>query len=380
MNMMKNTVSEPERFDWLRLICSENVGPRTFFRLIDHHGTAADALEAAPELSRRGGRNWAIRIADPDRLAAEMEALDQVGARMIALCAPNYPDALAAIHDPPPLITVRGAASLLSRRSIGMVGARNASVAGLRFARGIFTYLGAGGLIVLSGMARGIDTACHEGSLETGTVAVLAGGVDVTYPPENAELHERIAAEGAVISEQPMGLQPTARHFPPRNRLISGLSLGVLVVEAAIRSGSLITARMALEQGRKVIAVPGSPRDPRAGGATNKLIRDGALLTETAEDVIEALNSPLHGVSEARARSGLEYSTPDSTPASTPSGPESDDAQENIVKKLSSAPVTIDELVRECQLSARIVQGALLELELAGRIERHSGNRISVLL
>jgi len=210
-------------------------------------------------------------------------------------------------------------------------------------------------------------------------VAVLAGGVDVTYPPENAELHERIAAEGAVISEQPMGLQPTARHFPPRNRLISGLSLGVLVVEAAIRSGSLITARMALEQGHEVFAVPGSPRDPRAGGA-NKLLRDGALLTETAEDVIEALNSPLHGVSEARARSGLEYPTPDSTPAPTPSGPESDDAREYIVEILVSAPVTIDELVRECQLSARIVQGALLELELAGRIERHPGNRISVLL
>ncbi len=290
MNMMKNTLSEAERFDWLRLIRSENVGPRTFFRLIEHLGTAADALEAAPELSRRGGRKRAIRIADPDRLAAEMEVLDQVGARMIAFCEPDYPDALAAIHDPPPLITVRGAASLLSRQSIGMVGARNASVAGLRFARGISTDLGAGGLIVVSGMARGIDTACHEGALKTGTVAVLAGGVDVTYPPENAELHERIAAEGAVISEQPMGLQPTARHFPPRNRLISGLSFGVLVVEAAIRSGSLITARMALEQGRKVFAVPGSPRDPRAGGA-NKLIRDGALLTETAKDVIEALNS-----------------------------------------------------------------------------------------
>jgi DNA processing protein len=298
---------------------------------------------------------------------------------MIALCEPEYPDALATIQDSPPLITVRGELSLLSRRSIGMVGARNASVAVLRFAREMSADLGAGGLNVVSGMARGIDTACHEGALATGTVAVLAGGVDVTYPPENAELHERIAVEGAVISEHPMGLQPTARHFPPRNRLISGLSLGVLVVEAAIRSGSLITARMALEQGREVFAVPGSPRDPRAGGA-NKLIRDGALLTETAEDVIEALNSPLQGISEVRARPGLDYSPPIPDPRPQPSGPESDDARENIVEKLSSAPVTVDELVRECQLSARIVQGALLELELAGRIERHPGNRISVLL
>jgi len=246
--------------------------------LIEHLGSAAAALEAAPELSQRGGRKRAIRIADPDRLAAEMEALDRAGARMIALCEPDYPDALAAIHDPPPLITIRGDASLLSRRSVGMVGARNASTSGCLFAREMAAGLGAGGLAVVSGMARGIDTASHEGALATGTVAVLASGVDVTYPPENAELHERIAAEGAILSEQPMGLQPTARYFPPRNRLISGLSLGVLMVEAAPRSGSLITARMALEQGREVFAVPGSPRDSRALGA-NKLIREGATLT-----------------------------------------------------------------------------------------------------
>jgi DNA processing protein len=375
----KNTLSEAERFDWLRLIRSENVGPRTFFQLIDHLGTAAAALDAAPELSRRGGRKRAIRIADPDRLATEMEALDQADARMIALCEPDYPEALAAIHDPPPLITVRGNVSLLSRRSVGMVGARNASAGGCRFAREMAAGLGAGGLSVISGMARGIDTASHEGALATGTVAVLAGGVDNTYPPENAELHERIAAEGAVISEQPMGLQPTARHFPPRNRLISGLALGVLVVEAAPRSGSLITARMALEQGREVFAVPGSPRDPRALGA-NKLIREGATLTESAEDVIEALNSPLQGVFEARATTNPDYAPPISEPDPLPDGPEIDNSRENIVEKLSSTPVTVDELVRECQLSARIVQGALLELELAGRIERHPGNRISLLL
>ncbi len=385
MSMAKNTLSEAERFDWLRLIRSENVGPRIFFQLMDHLGSAAAALDAAPELSRRGGRKRAIKIADPYRLAAEMEALDQAGARLIALCEPEYPDALAAIHDPPPLIVVRGDAALLGRRAVGMVGARNASAGGCLFAREIAAGLGAGGLVVVSGMARGIDTAAHEGALAagTGTVAVLAGGVDVTYPPENADLHERIAAEGAVISEQPMGLQPTARHFPPRNRLISGLSLGVLVVEAAPRSGSLITARMALEQGREVFAVPGSPRDPRALGA-NKLIREGALLTETADDVIEALNSSMRGVFEAHARTSLGYSPPISAPISPSDGPqsapESDDARENIVEKLGSAPVTVDELVRECQLSARIVQGAILELELAGRIERHPGNRISLLL
>jgi DNA processing protein len=379
MNTHKNTLTDAERFHWLRLIRSENVGPRTFFQLINHLGSAAAALDAAPELSRRGGRKRAIRIADPGRLEAELEAADRAGARLVALCEPEYPDALAAIPDPPPLITIRGDVALPGRRAVGVVGARNASANGRGFAREICAALGNAGLVVVSGMARGIDTAAHEGALATGTVAVLAGGVDVTYPPENAELHEKIAAEGAVISEQPMGLQPTARHFPPRNRLISGLSLGVLVVEAAPRSGSLITARMALEQGREVFAVPGSPRDPRARGA-NRLIRDGAILTESANDIVESLNSPLQGVFDGRGASGAPYSPPDADPATLSPAPETGDARENIVEKLGSAPVTVDELVRECQLSARIVQGALLELELAGRIERHPGNRISLLL
>lgn len=284
-------LTDAERLDWLRLARSENVGPRTFLRLIEHCGTAEAALRAAPEMSRRGGRRRAIRVAEPADIEAEVEALSRAGARLIALGEPDYPTPLAAVADPPPLISLRGDAALLARRSVAMVGARNASAAGAGLARELAAGLGDAGLVVVSGQARGIDAAAHEGALATGTVAVLAGGIDIVYPAQNAELYDRIVAEGAAISEQPPGTQPTQRHFPPRNRLVSGLALGVVVVEAALRSGSLITARLAMEQGREVFAVPGSPRDPRARGA-NGLIRQGATLTETAADVIEVLDGP----------------------------------------------------------------------------------------
>ena len=374
MDMDKRTLSSAERLDWLRLIRSENVGPKTFFDLLGHLGTAAEALEAAPELSRRGGRKRQIRIAEAGAAEAEITALEKAGGRLIALCEPDYPDLLAAIPDPPPVIAVRGDPKILARRSVAVIGARNASAAGRGLAREMSMALGQAGLTVVSGMARGIDTAAHEGALATGagTVAVLAGGVDIPYPKENSELCERIAAEGAVISEQPIGLNPIARHFPPRNRLISGLSSGVLVVEAALRSGSLITARMALEQGREVFAVPGSPRDPRSRGA-NHLIRQGAALTETADDIIDVLNGPFSGDS---GRRGLPFPPPDPTPPE-PEGP-AGEASFNVTEKLGPTPVTVDELVRECQLSATIVLTAVLELELAGRIERHPGNRISL--
>ncbi len=374
MEPLGRTLSDAERHDWLRLIRSENVGPRTFFMLLARLGTAAAAFDAAPELSRRGGRKRGIRIAAIDAVDAEIEATAAVGARLIALGEPDYPAPLAAIPDPPPLIAVLGDPAMLGRSTIAVVGARNASAAGRRFAREIAAGLGSADIVVASGMARGIDAAAHEGALASGTVAVLAGGVDVPYPAENAELYGQIIAAGAVLSEQPVGIQPIARHFPPRNRLISGLSLGILVVEAAPRSGSLITARMALEQGREVFAVPGSPLDPRARGA-NHLIRQGATLTESAADIVDALEGSFHRALAAPVQPFLAAGN-DAPPAE----PEVAEARGEVAEKLGATPVTVDELVRECQFSPAIVLGALLELELAGRIERHPGNRISRIL
>jgi len=366
-------IGDDERLEWLRLARSEGVGPATFFALLNHFGTIADAIGRAPELSIRGGRSRAIRIASKDEARREADALAAAGGRLIAWCEGDYPEPLAAIHDPPPVIAVLGDPRLLSGRCVAVVGARNASAAGRRFAREIAAGLGRAGLTVVSGLARGIDAAAHDGSLETGTVAVVAGGVDNIYPAENAELYGRIAAQGAVISEQPFGTKPTAQHFPRRNRLISGLSLGTVVVEAAERSGSLITARMALEQGREVFAVPGSPLDPRCKG-TNDLIRRGATLIEGAQDVIEGLSGMLR------------------TPLAEPFSPYSADgpshwnidektlsyARPRVLEALGPTPVTVDDLVRECQLSPAVVLTVLLELELAGRVERHPGSRFSL--
>ena len=367
-------LSDAERLDWLRLARTETIGSRTFFSLLAHFGTIADALDSAPDLARRGGRKREIRLTAADEAAREIESGRAGGARLVAWCEPGYPEPLAAIDDPPPLLWVRGAAEALGRHAIGVVGARNASASGRRLAREIAADLGAAGYAVVSGLARGIDTAAHQAALETGTVGVLAGGVDVVYPPENAELYEAIVARGAVISEHPPGLAPTGRHFPPRNRLISGLSLGVLVVEAAERSGSLITARMALEQGREVFAVPGSPLDPRCRG-TNALLRQGATLTEGAEDIISAVGGMAGRTLPARADDGKFAQTdgfPDESGLSA--------ARDRILELLGTTPVTVDELVRECQLSAAVASTVLLELELAGRVERHPGHRVSLVL
>jgi len=362
-----------ERADWLRLIRSENVGPATFFALLRHFGDIAAAIENAPELSRRGGRKRAIRIASRADAEAEIEALAALDGRLIACGEPEYPVALAAIHDPPPVIQMLGHARLLAGPCIAIVGARNASLAGRQFARATAADLAEAGMVVVSGMARGIDTAAHDGAMTGGTVAVLAGGVDNIYPPENEDLYRRIAAEGAIISEQRLGTRPTARHFPPRNRLISGLSLGVLVVEAATRSGSLITARMALEQGREVFAVPGSPLDPRHKG-TNRLLRDGALLTEGARDVMDHLA----GMTEPPL-SEPEIPEIRPQPIDLPLETELSAGRGRIVELLGPTPVSIDELLRECQVSPAVVLTALLELELAGRLERLPGNRVSLL-
>src|SRR5215468_4571255 len=280
-------LSDRERLDRLRLIRSENVGPVTFRALLRRFGNARAAIEALPELARRGGRSAPLRVFSAAQAEQELGAVGRIGARLLSAEDPDYPDALAAIYDAPPLLYLRGDAALLRRKAVAIVGARNASANGRRLAEDIARDVGAAGFVVVSGLARGIDHAAHRGSLDSGTIAVVAGGIDIAYPPDNEELQREIAQRGTLVAEMPPGTVPQAKHFPRRNRLISGLSLGVLVVEAALQSGSLITARMALEQGRDVLAVPGSPLDPRCRGTNN--LRQGAILAEGAADVIAAL-------------------------------------------------------------------------------------------
>ncbi len=361
-----------ERLDWLRLIRTENVGPITFYQLLARFGSAAAALDALPQIARSGGRAKPLAICS--RAAAERESaqLHEAGARLVAWGEPDYPPALAAVDDAPPLLAMKGVTRLFERAAIAVVGARNASANGRRFARDIALQLGQQGLLVVSGLARGIDAAAHEGALATGTAAVLGGGVDKIYPQENRALHEQIAERGLLIAEMPIGTEPQARHFPRRNRIISGASLGVLVIEAATRSGSLITARFALEQGREVFAVPGSPLDPRCRG-TNDLIRNGATLVESVDDILRELAPTF-------TRS-LSERQPDTPVPTTAAAGDTDlvRAREMITNLLSPNSVPVDELVRQCQFSPALVVTVLLELELAGRIERHPGNRVSLL-
>jgi len=367
------TLSDEERLDWLRLIRSENVGPITFYKLLEAYGTAAAALETAPTLARRGGRQKPVAVCPKSQAMREVEAHAKAGARLVAFGEPDYPPELAHIYDPPPVLSLLGHAHLFERHAFAIVGARNASANGRRFAERIAADLGGNGLLIVSGLARGIDTAAHEGAIATGTLAVQAGGIDVPYPQENARLYERIAGEGVLLSEQPFGTSPQARHFPRRNRLVSGASLGVLIVEAAPKSGSLITARMALEQGRDVFAVPGSPLDPRAQG-TNHLIREGATLTESAHDILTALEARLHRPLEEREAPALKAPT-----APPPNESEVTEARAQVLEMLSPSPVMVDEILRRCQLSPAVLSTVLLELELAGRLERHPGNQVSLL-
>ena len=369
----RQKLNQSERTDWLRLIRSENVGPITFFHMLAHYGSAGAALEALPALAGRGGKRK-IKICPKDVAERELARIEKIGAVLIAHGEPDYPRALAAIEDAPPLIARLGDADLLERPMVAIVGARNASANGRRLASQLAADLGSAGVTVISGLARGIDTAAHTGALASGTVAVVAGGIDVVYPKENQTLYEDILARGVVLAESPPGTEPIARHFPRRNRLISGLSLGVVVVEAAPRSGSLITARMALEQGREVFAVPGSPLDPRARG-TNNLIRQGATLTETAEDILQAVSKQM--IRPLAEPAGSTFKASSDGPPS-PDG--LDAARKNIVELLSPTPAAVDELIRECQVSAALVAVVLLELELAGRIERHPGGRVSLII
>ncbi|MFG1344629.1 DNA-processing protein DprA [Xanthobacter autotrophicus DSM 431] len=357
-----------QRRDWLRLIRTENVGPRTFRALINQFGGASAALEALPTLARRGGRLMPPRTPTVEEADAEMAQLTRLGARLVAMGEADYPPALAHLDDAPPLICVRGLPDVLRRPMVGIVGARNASAAGRTFAARLARDLAAAGWVVVSGLARGIDAAAHEASLAGGTVGVFAGGLARPYPPENLGLIEKVAEQGAVVSEMPVSWEPRARDFPRRNRLVSGMSLGVVVVEAAERSGSLITARLAAEQGREVFAVPGSPLDPRAGGA-NRLIKQGATLVTEADDVISVL-APIAG----RVRpDAIEAEGPPMDPAAP-----GEDARARVLELLGPTPTFIDELVRLSGCSAAEVQMVLLELDLAGRLDRPGTGRVAL--
>jgi DNA processing protein len=362
-------LSDAERIDRLRLIRSDNVGPRTFRSLINHFGSAREALARLPDLARRGGAARAMRICTEQDGRAEIEAADAIGVRLVAPGEAGYPPRLALIDDAPPLLGVRGAGDCLMRPMIAIVGSRNASGAGLKFTEKLARDLCDAGFVVASGLARGIDQAAHRVSIDSGTVAVLAGGHDRVYPPEHEDLLEAMLRSGAAVSEMPLGHVPRARDFPRRNRLISGVAVGVVVVEAAHRSGSLITARIAAEQGREVFAVPGSPLDPRAAG-TNDLIKQGATLVTEASDVINAVAPILERPIEIPTREP-EHAPPDREPDS------SDRAR--IIALLGPSPVGLDDLIRMTATSPAVVRAVLLELELAGKLERHGGGLVSLL-
>jgi DNA processing protein len=369
---MARRLDDRQRRDWLRLARTENVGPVTFAGLIARFGDAGAALEELPRLAARGGSAKSFVLPPESDAMRELEDIRRAGGQLIASCEGDFPPGLAALDPPPPLIALLGHAALLKREMVAVVGARNASALGRKFASVMAQDLGAAGLVVVSGLARGIDSAAHDGALKTGTVAVLAGGVDVVYPPENQKLYDAIRAEGAVISEMRLGEAPQARHFPRRNRLISGLARGLVVVEAAERSGSLITANYALEQGREIFAVPGSPLDPRAKGA-NKLIREGAQLTESAEDVLAVLRPILgSGFAEPAGEPG-----PSALPDAASLDQEADRIRRAVEEALGPAPVAVDELIRLTGGTVSAVLTVLLELELAGRCRRHPGNFVS---
>ncbi|MGO8738773.1 DNA-processing protein DprA [Rhodoblastus sp.] len=404
--MKARRLSEEEKLDWLQLIRCENIGPRTFRALIARYGDAGAALRALPELIRQG-KGRAVKLASREKVLRESELAQKFSARFIALPEPEFPPGLRAIDSPPPMIALRGDFELLRKPMVALVGSRNSSAAGLAMTERLGRGLGAAGYVVVSGLARGIDGAAHRASLATGAVGVLAGGLDRPYPPENLALLEEMAERGAVISEMPFGYEPRGRDFPRRNRIVSGLSLATVVVEAARRSGSLITARFAQEQGREVFAVPGSPLDPRAEG-TNDLIRDGALLCASAQDVIDAVAplaargatgydllfepepSPYDGKlwdewdwSEGQEPVACAQATPvvvedeDEAPSRSLAPEARESARGKIIRLLGPAPVAVDDLARACGCSVQDIRLALQELEIEGRIERQGGDRVS---
>jgi DNA processing protein len=366
-------LSDRQRLFWLRLIRSDNVGPATFRDLINHFGSAEAAIEHLPELSRRGGSARAIRVASVEEAERELEAAERFGAVFIGIGEPDYPPALRRIDGAPPLLAAVGDLALATRVAVGIVGARNASVSGAKMAARMARELGAAGYVVISGLARGIDAAAHRASLEQGTIAALAGGLDQPYPPENLDLYDEIrAGKGLAISEMPMGWEPRARDFPRRNRLIAGVGLGLVVVEAAERSGSLITARRAADFGRLVFAVPGSPLDPRAAG-TNGLLKDGAIVTTSSRDVIEALapSSRLFTDDDpVMEEPGDDGTDPFAEPR--------EDDRARVIEALGPSPSEIDDIIRHTGVAAATVYLVLIELDLAGRLHRHPGGMVSL--
>lgn len=351
--------------DRLRLLRTPGIGPVTYRQLINRFGTPAAALAAVPDLARRGGGKVPpLRSAsDAER---EISRVEKFGAKFLALGQGLYPRLLAELEDAPPLLIAKGNLNLLDRQAIAIVGARNASAAACRFARGLAHDLGDHTLAVVSGLARGIDSAAHDGALETGTIGVIAGGIDIFYPPENADRQKALYERGLVLAELPSGTEPRARHFPYRNRIIAGMTSGTVVVEAAPRSGSLITARLAAEAGREVMAIPGSPLDPRAQGC-NLLIRDGATLVQNAADVVEAVR-PFQG----------RVQSPPTSYDHAPEEMNGSDALAVVEELLGPSPVPVDEIIRLSGTSAGAVQMALLELDLAGRLDRHAGGKVSL--
>ncbi len=352
----------------LRLVRSPGIGPVTFRQLLARFGGAEQALAAVPDLAARGGGRAPILFSE-SAAKAEIDRLESLGARYLSLGQGLYPRALAELSDAPPLLTVIGDQTLFDRPLVAIVGARNASAAACRFARGLAHELGREGVVVVSGLARGIDSAAHDGALDSGTIGVVAGGIDIAYPPENADRQRAMGERGLVVAEMPPGTEPRARHFPYRNRIIAGLSQATIVVEAAPRSGSLITARLAGEMGREVMAVPGSPLDQRAQGC-NQLIRDGATLIQNAADVMEGLRTMTGKL--ASPTYPFDHQG-EAMPVEAPT-----ELRSRILELLGPSPAPVDEIVRLSEASPGEVQLILLELDLAGRLERHAGGKVSL--
>ncbi len=376
---MSNVIIPPanfdEKLDWLQLIRSKNVGPITFYKLLQHFGSAKAALNALSQKARKSGK--ANPVFPRKKAEEEFARIEAFGAQLVALGEKNYPPLLAHIEDAPPLLQVLGNEKFLKKRTVAIVGARNASSNGQSLAKELAQDLGQYGFLIASGLARGIDTAAHQGALNTGTIAAIAGGLDVIYPPENRPLQEAIMAKGVLISEMPLGSKPQARHFPRRNRLVSGLSRGVVVIEASLKSGSMITARLAQEQGRETMALPGSPQDPRSKGG-NFLIKQGATLVECAEDIMETLERPFDPPPQKK-----HLNLPD-TPLFERDPKKkitvnADDARLSVKELLGPSAVYVDDLLRQCQLSPTELNSILLEFELAGQIEWQPGNRVALI-
>ncbi|MEL7272498.1 MAG: DNA-processing protein DprA [Pseudomonadota bacterium] len=363
--------TEAMRLDWLRLIRSENVGPATFADLLRRYNTAGEALEALPDLAGRAGRKT-LRIATPADAEKELEKVQRKGARLVCMGEPDYPPALRAADSPPPVLAVAGSGDCLTRPSVAFVGSRNASLSGIKLTKQLAGETGAEDYTIVSGLARGIDAAAHEAALSTGTVAVFAGGIDHIYPRENERLaHAIVDNEGALVTEMPYGWKPRAQDFPRRNRIVAGMALGLVVVEAAKRSGSLISARLAAEAGRLVFAVPGSPLDPRSAGA-NHLIRQGAELITCTQDILDAL-APMQKVQNQTAY------TLDEKDEDAFNGQPTSTEEQLFISALGHTPTDLDELIQHTGLPLGTVHLLIIQLELAGRLERHTGNRVSMI-